>query len=414
MKYIEIKKLIDGLENREKGMMRYFEPNLTGLRNVAASMSMRKRKTVKVVGTNGKGSVCAILTSILAESGLKTVTFTSPHLVNELERIRINGTDVPEEIFYPAISKVFRYAGKFLTYFEAMFLTALTVAEDEDADVLILEAGMGGKLDATNAVECDVFCCTSISIDHSDVLGETVFQIALDKAGGMSPGCDVVLDLKKPLRDLFELRASLNGSRFFPADDLIEKVSGRCSGEGILFNCRNFGEVFVPLKGMFQIENIKLALAIIERLKSEFKIETRHVLIGAEKTVHLGRLHYVGRNPLKIIDGSHNVNGVRETVKFLSDTHGGLKFSVFFSAMRDKDYLGMIEALDSVAGVFYASGITDRILKKQEYEEAFNRIGRKFNYLERDEFITEFIKNKDDSIAVGSLRTAGEILKALT
>lgn len=414
MKYIEEKELLDGLENREKGLSRYFEPNLNELRNVVASMELRKRKTVKVVGTNGKGSVCAVLTSILAESGLKTVTFTSPHLVKELERIRINGADVPEEIFYQALSKVFRHAGRFLTYFEAMFLTALTVAEDEDADVLILEAGMGGKLDATNAVECDVFCCTSISIDHSDVLGETVFQIALDKAGGMSPGCDVVLDLKKPLRDLFELRAFLNRSGFFPADELIEKVSGFCSGEGILFNCRNFGELFFPLKGMFQIENIKLALAVIERLKSEFKIETRHVLIGAEKTVHLGRLHYVGRNPLKIIDGSHNVNGVRETVKFLSETHEGLKFSVFFSVMRDKDCLGMIESLDPVAGVFYASEITDRTLKKQEYEEVFNRIGRKFNYLERDEFIREFLISKDDCLAVGSLRTAGEILKALT
>ncbi|MBN1151354.1 hypothetical protein JXA84_09065 [candidate division WOR-3 bacterium] len=414
MNFRQSKTFLRELHDNENSVQKYFEPDLFGLKKAVPLFDTRGMIKVKIVGTNGKGSVVSMLVYALRECGLKTVSFSSPHLVDELERICIDGEKVSHEKFSSALSEVILRFDKKFTYFETMLLTCLAISVSEKPDVLILEAGMGGRYDATNAVQCGIVACTSISLDHVEFLGHTENQIALDKAGGFSGPCDVVVSFEGTKFDIFRIRAHINGAKIHRADELIGFKSGFSLEGGTGCRTDEFGTATTLLKGDYQIENLKLALSILKLLKKDFDIENCLVVSGLMNARHKGRLQYISQKPLKIIDGSHNVQGVRETVRFLEKTHR-VKFKVYFSSMKDKDYFGMIQELDNIALCFVITGTGgERNLGANEMEEVFKAIPKEHIYTDKVEFIRNFLKDRSDSIAIGSLKTAGDILKALT
>ncbi len=415
MDFIKVKSILDNLENYEKGVQRFFEPDLDRLRSKVTSLRLKKRKRIKIVGTNGKGSISAILESSLAECGLKTLSFTSPHLLNELERIRIDGKNVTEESFAKVFTSLFGGSEIRFTYFETMFLCALRIAEEHNADVLLLEAGMGGKLDATNCVDCDLILFASISTDHTEALGETFLQIALDKAGAINTSSKVVSSLVGPVRNILELRARLAFSEYLSAKDLIGVFSEKHDFGGTSVNCEKFGEIYCPLRGRFQKDNLLTALGALELLRTDFSIGNECVRKGVMKVKNPGRLQYITESPLKIIDGSHNPAGVGQTVLFILEYHPDKKFDVYFSAMKDKDFERMLETLEPITENFVFS--RDTYLRAADVNQlslCAKKIKKSFRVLGGYEFYYDFFRNLSDSIATGSMKTAGEFLKALT
>ncbi|MBN1620861.1 hypothetical protein JW890_09070 [candidate division WOR-3 bacterium] len=415
MDYVKVKSILDNLENYEKGVQRFFEPDLDRVLSKVRSLPLKKRKKIKIVGTNGKGSICAMLESSLVECGLKTLSFTSPHLQDELERIKIDGRNVTEEFFAEAFTSLFGESEIRFTYFETLFLCALWIAEANDSDVVLLEAGMGGKLDATNCVDSDIILFASISLDHTEVLGETFLQIALDKAGAINKSSRVVSSLGGPVREILQLRALLTCSEFFSAEDLTGVFSEKSDLSGTSVHCEKFGEIYCPLKGKFQRDNILTALGALELLKDEFSISNESVRKGILKVKNPGRLQYITENPLKIIDGSHNPSGVGQTVLFIREYHPGIKFDVYFSAMKDKDFEGMMEILEPITDSFiFPDNLHKRSADTLQLSLCARKTKKFFRVLGGDEFFSDFIKNPSNSIATGSMKTVGGFLKALT
>ncbi len=282
-------------------------------------------KYIHVAGTNGKGSVCAFLESIL-RTKYKTGLYTSPHIFNYTERIKFNGENIPEEIFADYVFEVCRKADEaniHLTEFEILTVMMFLYFKSQGTEIVILETGLGGRFDATNVIKkniCSVI--THIDYDHTERLGNTKDKIAFEKAGIIKPGCpvvtasamEVIKDRADELNSLFILTS--------PAVDQYKKVSA--------------------LKGFHQEENLALALTVIQTFFKE--ITDDEILTGLRNTVHPFRFEYFPKYNL-IVDASHNPNGVEALRINLDYLYGEEKRRFIFGCLKNKDYNKMINIL---------------------------------------------------------------------
>ncbi|MEE9127155.1 MAG: folylpolyglutamate synthase/dihydrofolate synthase family protein [Planctomycetota bacterium] len=340
---------------------------------------------IHVGGSNGKGSVCAFLSSILVEAGYRVGLSTSPHLVNLEERIALDNNPISPEMLAEAVTHVrgqveaLQAEGileRTPTYYEFLVATSFHVFHANRCDFQIIEVGMGGRLDATNTMKKPLLCVvTRIDMEHTAHLGSTLEKIAVEKAGIARPGVPVVTyegreETLKALRDA----ARQKGATLIEArrDSSIEMDD---DGNAVARVGRmTYKDLSIPLPGRHQRENLLLALRIVEQLKTQgFEITQDHVALGVERTRWPGRLEMVRNHPTLLLDGAHNPAGAAALVTYLDTMPKDGKLLLIFGAMKDKDIVGVMETLlPRAAQVF----LTRAAVQRSEDPENLARMAR--------------------------------------
>lgn len=315
----------------------------------------KKFKVIHVAGTNGKGSTCAFLTSIFREAGYSCGLFTSPHLVVINERFQINEKNIDNQAFMSAFEKVKALADELVaegsyhpTYFEMLFLMGMVIFAEAGVDYVMLETGLGGRLDATTAVEDPAACViTSISFDHMQYLGNTIAEIAGEKAGIIVPGVPVIYDGNNPeAAQVIRKQAEAMGSPYYEVKKENTEIL-RNTSAGIDFCMENeyYGNTAfsIPFIAGYQVMNAALALKTAEVLKDMVNLPKDSVLRGLRETRWQGRMETV--LPGVIVDGAHNEDGVEKFVETAEHFQKDYPLTLLFSAVDDKDYTDMIRTV---------------------------------------------------------------------
>ena len=315
----------------------------------------RKLSIIHVAGTNGKGSVCAFLTSLYRNAGFRTGTFISPHLVTVRERFLLNNEMVSPGKLQAAFETVLETVNimkekgySHPSYFEFLFYMAMALFADETPELVILETGLGGRLDATNVVENPLACViTSISLDHIMYLGDTIEAVAGEKAGIMVPGVPVIYDGNDPdAAGVMREHAEKLGCPYYELkreDTEIHKITK----DGIRFSLKDetYGDtVFdIPFIARYQVMNAALAVKTIQVLEDQIPVSLKALKAGMAKTRWQGRMETV--LPGVIVDGAHNEDGVEKFVETAEHFQKEFPLTLLFSAVDDKDYTDMIRTI---------------------------------------------------------------------
>lgn len=334
---ITYKEAIEKLHS--KGMF-YIELGLERISAVLEALGnpQDNLKYIHVAGTNGKGSVCAILEGILREAGYKTGLYTSPHIYEYTERIKISGTEIAKEDFAKLFEEVYEKTTQLkthLTEFEILTVIMFLYFKRNKVDIVILETGMGGKYDATNAIKnnlCSII--TRIDLDHTDRLGKTKEEIAAEKAGIIKPECPVITSMGF---EVIKDTADKLGSLLILTPQTVEK---------------DYAEA-LSLKGIHQRENLALALAAIEYLFPEIQKEV--ILKGLAKVRNPFRFEYF-RDKNLIVDASHNPNGIQALRENLDYYFPKENRRFIFGCLKTKDYKKMMEILFRKEDEIYLNG----------------------------------------------------------
>jgi dihydrofolate synthase/folylpolyglutamate synthase len=329
----------------------------------------RKYGTAIVAGTNGKGSTAAFLASIVQQAGYRTGLYTSPHLVRVNERIRVNGQDISDAECSRAITEV-RDAVEHLrengiletppSFFEFLTATAFVHFARASAEFVVLEVGMGGRLDATNVTEPRVAVITPLDLDHQEYLGATLAEIAGEKAGVIRRGRPVVSAVVQPEgAEVIRRRcAELNAPLFeVPCRSELRPLRTRagCYHFDFVLDGELFQGLFSPLPGRFQMSNASTALAAAWLLQREGLSRMTHDVIrdGLQRTTWPGRLETVSESPLLLLDGAHNPAGAAEIARFVGEHLAGRRMRLVYGSMRDKAVGEMTQILWPLADEVY-------------------------------------------------------------
>lgn len=309
-------------------------------------------KIIHVAGTNGKGSVCAYLNAMLLAGGKKTGLFTSPHLVRINERFQINGEDVSDEQFLNAFLKVEKAAKEYEaegeghpSYFETLFLMGMLIFKEAGVEYLVMETGLGGRLDATNVVEKPLACIiTSISRDHTEYLGDTLEAIAGEKAGIIKAGVPVIYDASQPgPASVIAAKAKEMGSPAWPMEPSFYEMKTQ-SREGITFTFAYPGgekaELAIPYVAKYQMMNASLAFYTMHILQDVHDIPKNVLAEGLSKIKWPCRMEMA--SPGVIIDGAHNEDGIAQFVSTAGYFAKENEITILFTAVADKHYHEMI------------------------------------------------------------------------
>ncbi len=293
----------------------------------------REGRFVHVAGTNGKGSTCAMIEAGLRAAGVRTGLYTSPHLIEPTERIQIAGRSVSEDQFAEAFTEVHETSERMLaagtldlhpTYFETVTAMAFLLFARERADIVVLEVGMGGRLDATNVVMPALCVITPIDFDHEAFLGDKLAKIAAEKAGILKPGVPAIF-AEQPLEAESVLRAHAKGSYTLARDWAIADLS--LDARGSRFSMRG-QEIVCPLPGEHQVENARTAAIALHELGFS--------PAGIAATRWPGRLESISEQPEIILDGAHNLGGTRALVEYIQRFYAGRRIWLIYGVMRDK------------------------------------------------------------------------------
>lgn len=382
-------------------------------------------QVVHVAGTNGKGSVCAYLASIFQEGGYRCGLFTSPHLVRVNERFCIDGRSVGDDLFLAAFERVKSMVNGLLaegnchpSYFETLFLMGMWIFKEAGVPYVILETGLGGRLDATNAIEHPMACViTSISRDHVQYLGDTVEAIAGEKAGIIKPGVPVIYDGNRPetARVILETARRVGA----PAHPVTKEQFeiGKISPRGIDFSVHGGYEGLMfttPFIARYQVMNGALALRAAEVLQGQITFTPEQIQGGIAHTKWQGRMETI--RPGVIVDGAHNEDGVACFIETAADLQREYKITLLFSAVDDKDYPDMIREICEgihpecvvTAKIKDARAVDAQVLADEFIKNGCSRV-RAEDSVERAFELACGLKGDGLLFCVGSLYLVGEI-----
>ncbi|WP_136480223.1 bifunctional folylpolyglutamate synthase/dihydrofolate synthase [Cognatitamlana onchidii] len=298
-------------------------------------------KSIHVAGTNGKGSTSHMLASVLQEAGYKVGLYTSPHLKDFRERIKINGVDVSENFVVSFITKNKAFFdASALSFFEMTVGMAFDYFSKEEVDIAVVEVGMGGRLDSTNIIIPEVSVITNIGLDHTQFLGDTLQAIAFEKGGVIKPHIPVVIgETQEETVSVFKTLAKKNNAEIMFADKLV--VQGYNS----------------DLKGSYQLKNIKTVFQTLEVLRRKgYLITDEHLKIGLagviQNTGLLGRWQTLNKTPKAICDTGHNREGLQYVMKQL-EQEVYEKLHIVFGVVNDKDLSTIIDLLPKTAAYYF-------------------------------------------------------------
>jgi dihydrofolate synthase/folylpolyglutamate synthase len=339
------------------GLARFgMKPGLTRIATLLTALGNPHHRTsaVHVAGTNGKGSTASFLASIVAAGGYRVGLFTSPHLIRFTERIRINGAEIAEDAVVRLAERVLRAAPPGATFFEIVTALALLHFAEERVDLVVLEAGMGGLMDATNAVSGILSVIAPVSLDHSEYLGATIAEIALEKAGIAKPGRPLVVSPQPPeaFEVLARVCAELECTMYRQGSDFT--ASWRADGLAYRGLNVDLAGVKPGIPGRYQVVNAASALCAAELLNNlGFKLDEVPLQRGIETARWPGRMELFGGPPRFLLDGAHNAAGGEALADALADIPRDRLFIVA-GVMEDKDAEGILGPLLPLAAEVFA------------------------------------------------------------
>lgn len=320
-----------------------------------------KLRYVHIAGTNGKGSACVMTQSILTAAGFRTGLYISPHLDQFNERISIDGETISDANLRRLAARVRAAAetlGEEPTDFEMITAMAFCWFEEQHCDLVVLEVGMGGRLDATNVIPSPEVCTIMhIGLDHTEFLGDTVEKVAAEKAGILKPGADCVLYHQLPgVMDVVQQRfADVNpdaAARLIITDPTAFTARTRTI-DGQVFDYRARRHLRIQLLGNYQMENAMAVLDIIDCLiRRGWGITENAIRAGLAQATWPGRFEVLSREPLLIVDGAHNPNGVEALVDTIRAYFPDQKINFVMGVMKDKDYHTMLRLIAPYAARF--------------------------------------------------------------
>ncbi|MBM5781967.1 MAG: bifunctional folylpolyglutamate synthase/dihydrofolate synthase [Pelagibacterales bacterium] len=421
-----------------------FWPNLRGYREIDLGLSrvydllarlddphLKLPPTIHIAGTNGKGSTLSFLKTIFEESGLKVHSYTSPHLVYFNERIKLAGVEISDQFLNEILRECQKAAERKpqidITFFEGITVAAFLAFSKVKADILLLETGMGGKLDATNVLD-EVLCSiiTPISFDHTDFLGNTLDKIASEKAGIIKNNCPTFIGKQKSLA----LKTITNKAHQQKSETFIFNQNWKINKYNNHFLFDGFGRKYklpIPsLQGEHQLENASLAIAVALN-QNKFQISEENIKSALTKTfwparlqkIEKGKFHKILPNNCEIyLDGSHNHQGSQTIYKFL-EKQKNKKIFVIFAMLQDKDCNKFLEKIGPKIDHLFALEIANEAKSRKSEEIA--RIAKSFkiktqisqNFEDSFANICSMIKNNEENLILicGSLYLAGSFLE---
>lgn len=411
----DYKQILDKIENTRRFGN---EPGVTVTEQVIKILKengklKRDIPFIHVAGTNGKGSVCAFLTSILIENDYKVGTFVSPHLIDFEERIQVSG----QMISKADVTRLGNYLvdidfGIGLTMFDYCLAMALLYFEEQKCDYMIIETGLGGRLDSTNAIGLPAAeVIAKIGYDHMSILGNDIADIAAEKAGIIKPYTTVIVEKQDP-------RALI----------VIEKTAQKqhanviCVEDADIKRCSHYE---LKLHGKYQWENAAAAELAARHLLNGITREKTiglswnikesnqdRIRKGLEHAIWPGRMEILSTDPFLMVDGAHNSNGVEALKESLMHMYPGEKFRFFMGVMADKDYDVMVRDILPLATDFYTvTPESNRALQASELAAFVRGEGVKATELSDERQIAEHLSHDIKNIAFGSLYFIGELKK---
>jgi dihydrofolate synthase / folylpolyglutamate synthase len=342
----------------------------------------KKFKSIHIAGTNGKGSTSHFLASVLQEAGYKTGLFTSPHLKDFRERIKINGRMISKSeviAFVKEHRQVFHLIEP--SFFEWTFALASWYFAKEQVDIAVIETGMGGRLDSTNVITPLISVITNIGLDHTQFLGSTLKEIAREKAGIIKPGIPVIIgESHSDTKPVFKGISTENHTDITFADRnvtcLKNSYTNHCPAllkAQLKSEGGNEYKLVTALSGKYQLKNLATVLCTLERLEQDgIRIEEQHIVSGIRKVIKntglMGRWQTISRQPLTIADIGHNPDGIIEVLQQIELTpHSNLHFVI--GVVNDKDVKSMLSKLPKNATYYFCKADIPRGLKASKLTE---------------------------------------------
>jgi dihydrofolate synthase/folylpolyglutamate synthase len=400
----------------------------TNLRRILEHMGNPDKdiKVIHVAGTNGKGSTCSFMNNILLAAGKTVGMFTSPHLVKINERIKINGRDISDEKFLEAflgvkevVDNVIKEGGEHPTFFEYIFLVGIKALHDAKVEYGIFEVGLGGRLDATNIIEKPlVSVITSVSMDHMEILGDTIEHIAKEKAGIIKENTPVVYygeveAVDRIIRDEVEKKGTI-GFSIKNSDIKINSKTNKAIDFCFANSYDKYGRFEVPFVMEYQTRNAALAICAAKLIMKDIDEDT--IGKGLKDTVWSGRMELVADRTY--IDGAHNYDGVLQFKEYVNELVHKENAGVYilFTVVKEKEYyemMNLIEEIDNCKGFLVAPIMNARAIAVEDMAAYLKKSGKEvytFATLgEAYDYGQKLIKDKDYLFCVGSLYMVGEI-----
>ena len=396
------------------------KPGLTRIGELLEKLGNPQKgmRFIHIAGTNGKGSCAAMTASVLKAAGYRTGLYTSPYLYRFNERMQINGKEIPDDVLAEIVTRVKPIAEAMAdhpTEFELMTAIALLWYKQEACDVVVLEVGLGGRFDATNIIDApEAAVIMNIGLDHTAVLGDTVEQIAFEKAGIIKPGTEAVMfQQSESVTDVVRERCEELGVPLHIADfSKIKSEFDSLYGQSFSYK----GEVYaLPLLGGHQLKNAAVVLELVEVLRGRgWKLEQGDVEHGLYAVHWPGRFELVSEEPLFVVDGGHNPQCAQTVRENLLHYFPDKRRILLLGILRDKDYAGLTEILDGAADEYICiTPESPRALPASELADFLKRYNKPVFVCGsiRDGVSLALDRSDDESVvcAVGSLYSVGEI-----
>jgi dihydrofolate synthase/folylpolyglutamate synthase len=376
----------------------------------------KKFRSVHVAGTNGKGSVSHMIASVLQEAGYKTALYTSPHLKDFRERIKINGAMIPEEDVISFVEKNYEILGSVMpSFFEMSVAMAFDYFARSEVEIAVIEVGLGGRLDSTNIISPIVSVITNIGHDHMDLLGDTLAKVAGEKAGIIKGNVPVIIGEKQDVtKDVFTDKAAGMASELFFAEDFYKcTLENLNSDTGYRNYCliqrdnphKIWGET--PLGGDYQLKNLPVAACATDILRRDLKISPGNFIHGIRKTVINtgleGRWQILGKEPLIICDTGHNREGLEYVINQINKTRKA-KLHIVIGFVNDKDLSGIFPLFPKDATYYFTKALVPRALNEKILKGEASRFGLEGNSFENVAIAVQTARknaDKNDMIFIG-------------
>ncbi len=375
--------------------------------------------SILIAGTNGKGSTAAMTASILKAAGYKTGLYTSPHLSDVRERILVNGKMIPGREFDNLLARLAAAGSVPATYFEILTAAAFLYFRRRQVDIAVLEVGLGGRLDATNICQPLVSVITNIARDHMAILGNTLSEIAQEKAGIIKQNgiCLTGVRQKKALNVIAAECRHRHAGLYRLGVDF--KITGKRNGFLTYAGRKTrVDNLTVPLAGRHQLDNAALALAALEAIEpAGFSVTPDNIRRGLQKTNWPARLEVLQRNPFFIVDGAHNPAGISVLCRALRKDFSYRRLILIFGALADKEYCRMLRKIAPLADRIIVTGIeSGRAVTADELQETVRKLGfqakKTVNVKQALTLAAELAASCDLICAAGSLYLAAAVKHA--
>lgn len=382
-----------------------------------------KIKTIHIAGTNGKGSTSHMLASVFQQAGYKTGLYTSPHLKDFRERIKVNGEMISKEFVIEFVEKIKAFSDDINpSFFELTFVMALKYFVQQKVAIAVIETGLGGRLDSTNVITPVVSVITNIGYDHMDILGNTLQKIASEKAGIIKQGIPVVIgETTTETKEVFVEKATEKKAPVFFAEKKFSITSAKIANDEleveVLNNEKNASDTYhLDLPGIYQSKNLLTVLTAIEILQKEFvlPVEIIKEALRNIKTISglQGRWEIIRKNPLIVLDVAHNLDGIQQLLRQISQT-SFKKLHIVFGMVKDKEIEKVLQLLPQNAFYYFTKAQIPRALPEQELlykAHSYNLEGKCFPEVNTALQAAINHAEKDDMIIVcGSVFVVGEV-----